>query len=47
MTSTAFSQKANPEEADPDLSGLKAVGLAAVEALWSPGKVVCLKLDWL
>ena len=35
------------EEADPDSSGLEAVGSAAVEALWSPGKVVCLELDWL
>ena len=35
------------EKADPDSSGLEAVGSAAVEALWSPGKVVCLELDWL
>ena len=35
------------EKAYPDSSGLEAVGSAAVEALWSPGKVVCLELDWL
>ena len=40
-------REAYPCEADPDSSGLEAVGSAAVEALWSPGKVVCLELDWL